>query len=94
MEQLTLNWQSAAIQPRELARVKSAIAKLILSFFNARPVGSQFHMADLTKYVGAHVVIAPDSAGRILRDMRQAGELNYSVVNRRNSLYRIEEAKA
>ena len=90
MEQLSLNWQQQAIQPRELARCKAVIAPLILKFFSLRAEGEQFHMADLTRFVNSHVTIAPDSAGRILRDMRQAGELNYQVVDRRNSLYQIE----
>lgn len=93
MEQLSLNWQQQAIQPRELARVKSVIAGLILNFFNAREPGDRFHMAELTRFVSAHTTIAPDSAGRILRDMRQAGQLNYTVVNRRSSLYQIEAAE-
>lgn len=91
MEQLTLNWQQSSIQQIELARCKAAISPLIRAFFQARAIGSQFHMAELTEYVRRLVPTAPDSAGRILRDMRQAGELNYSVVDRRKSLYQIEE---
>jgi len=93
MEQLSLNLHQQAIQPRELARCKAVIAPLILKFFSLRGVGEQFHMADLTRFVNAHTPIAPDSAGRILRDMRQGGELNYQVVDRRNSLYQIEPTK-
>lgn len=90
MEQLPIIWQEAAIQPRELRRVRAAIAGLILEFFEVRGIGAQFHMAELMRFVNSHMIIAPDSAGRILRDMRQDGELNYAVIDRRKSLYRIE----
>jgi hypothetical protein len=91
--QLSLSWQSVAVQPRELKRVKSEVAPLILAFWKEKGNGAQFHMAELTKFVAARTTIAPDSAGRILRDMRQGGEINYRVVSRRESLYRIEETK-
>lgn len=91
MEQLTLNWQQSSIQQIELARCKSAIAPAVQAFFEVKGVGAQFHMTELTEYVRRLVPTAPDSAGRILRDMRQAKELNYSVVDRRKSLYQIEE---
>lgn len=91
MEQLSLNWQQQAIQPRELARCKAVISPAIRDFFSARPIGTRFHMEELTRYVRQRIPTAPDSAGRILRDMRQSGELNYSVVDRRKSLYQIEE---
>lgn len=93
--QLSLNWQAVAIQPRELARCKAVIAPIILAFWKSREVGSRFHMVELTEYVAARTPtpIAPDSAGRILRDMRRAREINYRVVDRRASLYQIEAIK-
>lgn len=90
MEQLNLNWQEVATQPRELARCRSAVAPVILDFWKSRGIGAQFHMSELTEFVRRRTPIAPDSAGRILRDMRQAGEINYRVIDRRRSLYRIE----
>jgi hypothetical protein len=93
MEQLSLNWQSAAVQPANLARCKAVIAPVILDFWKGKGTGTRFHMEELTNFVRARVPAAPDSAGRILRDMRQGGELNYSVVDRRKSLYQIEEVE-
>lgn len=93
MEQLSLSWQAQAIQPRELSRCKASIAPLILKFFDSRGIGYRFHMSELTEYVRARTPIAPDSAGRVLRDMRQAKEINYRVVDRRQSLYQIEEVE-
>jgi hypothetical protein len=77
-------------QSGNLSRVKAVIAPLILEFCKSRGVGAQFHMVELTEFVSQKTSIAPDSAGRILRDMRQQGELNYKVVQRRESLYQIE----
>ncbi len=89
MEQLSLNWREASIQQANLSRVRSVIAPLILEFCKSRGVGTQFHMEELTRFVRSAFPSAPDSAGRILRDLRQEGELNYKVVNRRQSLYEI-----
>lgn len=48
-----------------------------------------FHNQDLLVYVRTHIgeAIAPDSPGRILRELRQRRQLNYRVVNRRASQY-------
>jgi hypothetical protein len=48
-----------------------------------------WHMQDMTDYVLARVKSAPDSPGRMLRDMRRRGELNYECVSRAKSLYRF-----
>lgn len=94
MEQTSFNWQQQAIQPRELSRCRAVVAPLILAFWRERGVGTRFHMAELTEYVRSQTMIAPDSAGRILRDMRQAGELNYAVIDRRKSLYEIQATES
>jgi len=50
----------------------------------------QFHMEQLLLYIQGNLgMIAPDSPGRILRQLRQQGLLNYTVVSRRQSLYRV-----
>lgn len=46
-------------------------------------------MADLTSYVSERSTIAPDSAGRILRDLCKRKVVGYLVVNRAQSLYRL-----
>jgi hypothetical protein len=48
-----------------------------------------FHMSDLTEFVQETVVCAPDSAGRELRYMRARGDLNYSCIERKSSLYQF-----
>ncbi len=78
-----------AAQRRHLRRVSSALATPILAFCAARLASGDatFHMADLVQAVGASA--SPDSPSRILRDLRQKGAVNYEVVSRRESLYRL-----
>ena len=53
-----------------------------------------FYMEELRQFVenrigeGNH--IAPDSPGRILRQLRQQGLLNYALVSRSKSLYEVK----
>ena len=47
---------------------------------------------ELRQYVELHAPdIAPDSPGRILRELRLDGLLNYEVINRRDSLYQFRK---
>jgi transcription initiation factor IIE alpha subunit len=91
---MTLLQSDLFAQRENLERVNSAIAKTILEFIEMRKAhgmtNAYFHMVDLTDYVmSRHLNIAPDSAGRILRYLRQQGKINYRVENRRASLYRV-----
>ena len=77
-------------QKENIARVSAKISPIIATFFHERGVGSEFHVDDLRRYVARrYAVVAPDSAGRIMRDMRTRHWVDYEVVNRRASLYRI-----
>jgi hypothetical protein len=77
-------------QHDHLASVGSRIGAAITAFCRAR-VGREFHADTLRRHVTAQVgVVAPGSADRILRDLRQRGVVVYSVVNRRQSLYRVD----
>ena len=80
----------------ERARVKSRIGSLILEFFaivknHEWIVKQTFHMQELLQFVeeGVSGKVAPDSPGRILRQLRQQHLLNYEVVSRRQSLYKV-----
>lgn len=72
-----------------LRRVSDNIGDVVYGFCAGR-VGRQFHARDLRNYV-AYVIpgLAPDSPGRILRRLRLAGRVDYEVVSRRASLYRV-----
>lgn len=76
-------------QPRQLARVSERIAGIVCEFFAKRGIGRTFFNADLLAYVQAREACAPDSAGRIMRDLRAKGRINYVVVSRADSLYQI-----
>jgi hypothetical protein len=72
---------------QERARVYTKIAPLILQF--AAIMGERtFHVETLRRFVRHYYPdIAPDSPGRILRQLRLEGRLDYVVLHRRMSLY-------
>lgn len=76
-------------QQEHLDRVGARIEAHINTFCGTIGVHGQFHMEDLLKYVLAKEPVAPDSPGRVLRNMRQRGLLDYEVINRRDSLYKL-----
>lgn len=70
-------------------RVKLAIRKHIIAFAMDH-MGRHFHMEELTRYVRRQgPSTAPDSAGRILRALRQDGVIDYLLVSRHDSEYEI-----
>jgi hypothetical protein len=76
-------------QPEQLERVSVRIGKSVLSFCESR-VGQEFHADELRDFVMATCApIAPASPDRVLRDLRKRGELDYEIVNRRQSKYRV-----
>lgn len=77
--------------PAELERVSERISEAIKDFCR-RHVGQTFHADELRQHVRSCVgEVAPDSAGRVLRDLRQRGAIAYQVVNRAKSLYRVAQ---
>lgn len=81
-------------QEENKTRVRDRIGKLIREFYYMRRnVGGEFRAEELRTYVlSRDRTIAPASPDRILRDLRQSGELDYEVLNRRASLYRFTYA--
>ena len=76
--------------PNERERVFSRIAPIIMQFKTERPDDGTFRAEELRDYVIERVSgIAPDSPGRILRELRLIGRINYVVINRRQSLYQF-----
>jgi hypothetical protein len=75
-------------QDDNLRRVTERVSAAVLEFCFP---GRQFHMAELNDYCAERVGnLAPDSPGRILRLLRQAKRIQYHVVSRRDSIYRVE----
>ena len=80
--------------PEERDRVYGRIAPVILMFARDH-AGQMFHVEQLRRYCLAHECnIAPDSPGRILRELRLEGKLDYVVLNRRKSLYQFRTTAA
>jgi hypothetical protein len=74
-------------QKQHLDSVSSRIAGAILDFMRLHD-GLNFFADDLRKHVTAKCgIIAPDSAGRVMRDLRDRGLIEYQVKNRSQSLY-------
>jgi len=96
MSQIDLDWNRGA-QKEQIERVSKRIAEAIVAFCRRRcSIGSdRFHMADLLAHVRREVgEVAPDSPGRILRQLRQRGEINYAVIDRAASEYQIRSVRA
>ena len=78
-------------QEEELERVSLRIGASILAFYAERGLESFFRADDLREWVSAEVgPIAPGSADRVMRDLRQKRLINYIVISRSESLYQIK----
>jgi hypothetical protein len=73
-----------------LERVSSRIGAAIVAFCASR-VGQTFHADELRAHVTrACGVVAPGSADRVLRQLRLSNRIQYVVLSRRDSLYRVD----
>lgn len=83
-----------AEQRDHIVRVTSVIGNTILRFLRVRLAAGhvEFHADDLRRYIAEHLAepTAPASADRILRFLRRRGLCAYEVVNRHQSLYRVQ----
>lgn len=80
-------------QPAQLERVKWRLDPLVLNFFAERRPGDQFHVNDLIRYVWRFDPFATaTSPDRVMRELKSSGRLNYELVSRSQSLYRVTEA--
>jgi hypothetical protein len=77
-------------QKEHLERVSARIGAMVIRFCRNR---RDFHMEELRQYVVEQGEVAPASPDRILRWLRQKGFLDYEVINRRESHYRIKSVK-
>lgn len=80
-------------QDEELERVERRIAQTVLRFCEKGP--ARFHLHELEGFVVERVPsVTPGSPGRILRQLRRRGVINYQVLSRRDSLYELLPAEA
>jgi hypothetical protein len=87
--------QIVSEQTENLERVSARIGGSIVSFCRRRIDNGDrtFHMIDLTEWVSSIHPIAPDSAGRILRDLRQRGKVRYRLLSRSQSWYEVLDVR-
>lgn len=73
-----------------LERVTSRIGAAIVEFCTSR-VGQTFRADELRTHVTtACGVVAPGSADRVLRQLRLTNRIQYRVLSRKDSLYRVD----
>lgn len=79
-------------QATQMAHVMGRVAKLVMAFARRKKRPYDFNAKDLQVYceerTGEHH-IAPGTADRVLRQLRKDGRLNYVVLDRTKSLYRM-----
>jgi hypothetical protein len=76
-------------QHAQLKRVRENIESAIVGFCSRR-IGKTFRASDLAAWVIFIVPgTAPDSPSRVLRLLRADGVIEYEVVSRAGSLYRV-----
>ena len=74
--------------PENRKRVRGKIVELIKEFCQ---IDRTFHMSELNAHIAAGFdgYVAPDSPGRIMRMLKQEGIINYELVSRSQSKYRV-----
>lgn len=80
-------------QDDNLDRVSARIGAAIFDFYawHVQAGELEFHAEDMRRWVIRSVgMVAPGSPDRVMRDLRQSGAINYQVLDRASSLYRIE----
>lgn len=77
-------------QTKNLNRVSEKIRAIVCDFFDAKGDGSRFTINELGRFVRLKEAVAPDSPGRIMRALRKEGRIDYEVLSRSQSLYRIK----
>lgn len=81
-------------QREQIERVRGRIGALVCEFARYWGTFDTFGIEALQKYIDDRTTAAPASPDRILRDLRQRGELDYVVVNRRQALYQFTKLPA
>jgi len=76
---------------KDRRRVGMNISTLILNFCKQRLVEGKicFVMTELEQFVNNQHRITPGSAGRILRELKRAGKIQYDVKDRSKALYSL-----
>ena len=90
MTQAELTWFDPTGESIREWHRHGAVGFAVRLFFVARMRATRkFHASDLFIYVNNISLVAPDTPNRVMRLMREDGMLDYEVVNRAKSLYRV-----
>ena len=81
----------ASEQGRQIARVSGKIAESVIAFCRLH-VGETFIGVELCDYVRARCGGSPESALRVMRDLRKQGVIAAPNGSRSKSIYRVERA--
>jgi len=73
-------------QIKNMDRVKSKLTKPIFDFCKEH---KYFKMSELAAHCMKERNCSPDSPSRIFREMKRMGVLNYVVISRANSFYKV-----
>lgn len=76
-------------QRENIERVRLKIGSSVVRFVKFVGINNTFHADDLRDWVVVETHVAPASSDRILRDLRQKNLINYKVIDRRKSLYKV-----
>ncbi len=72
----------------QMERIRSRMGRHLMQFWETMKFGDRFHAIDRDRYIRSQgLMAAPESTGRLMRDFRQYGRLNYRVVRGEKSLY-------
>jgi hypothetical protein len=82
-------------QADNIRRVRSRIGDLVLGFCEGRLAAGrpEFRISELQAHVADATQAAPASPDRILRLLRREGRLDYEVIDRAASLYRLRPVR-
>lgn len=81
----------AADYRQELERVSEKVSQHVIDFFNQHGPGYEFNLHEITLYVMQRVKCSPTSPYRIMADLKSKNQVNYTVLSRKESLYRMTE---
>ena len=89
--------QRRVLLDQELSRVRQRLSAVVLDFCSEviQQQPPHFRLEDLYRFVvGAGVDCAPNSPYRILRQLQSEGLVEYDVISRGQSLYRVTQVEA
>lgn len=91
----TLRGALVSDNSEHLARVASSIGETVIAFVRGIGAGGRFYASALRDYVtDRHPCIAPESPGRILRELKRRGDVHYELVSRAESLYEVVRVRS